>query len=163
MEDFVPTKFRVLAIAAIIFSAVAAPLPAQQPVGARQLFDGKMLPDVEVKTMENGENLFPVRTAHHSGNVRVLPLSGIPIDNVVFKSGAKTYDLFDYLALNRVAGLLILKNGRIVREDYQLGIGPNTRWPSFSMAKSVVSTLIGAALQDGSISSIDDPITEYVP
>src|SRR5258708_33273843 len=140
-EHLVPTtsKLRVLVIAAIVFSAAAAPLPAKQPVGARQLFGGKMLPDVEVKTMENGENLFPVRTAHHSGSVRELPPSGIPINNLVFKSGARTYDLFDYLALNRVAGLLILKNGRIVREDYQLGIGPNTRWPSVSMAQSVVS------------------------
>src|SRR5258708_607069 len=122
-----------------------------------------MLPDVEVKTMQNSENLFPVRTVQHSGKVRELAPSGIALDNVVFKSGAKVYDLFDYLALNRVAGLLILKNGRIVREDYQLGINRNTRWPSFSMCKSVVSTLIGAALQDGSISNIDDPITKYVP
>jgi len=154
---------RVLTLAAIISSAAAAPLPAQQPVGARQLFDGKMLPDVEVKTMENSENLFPVRTVQHGGKVRDFLPSSIALDNVVFKSGGKSYDLFDYLALNRVAGLLILKNGRIIREDYQLGIGPKTRWPSFSMCKSVVSTLIGAALQDGSISSIDDPITKYVP
>ena len=69
------------------------------------------------------------------------------LNNVNFKSAGKTYDLFDYLALNRVAGLLILKNGQIVREDYELGIGPKTRWPSFSMGKSVVSTLIGAALR----------------
>ena len=157
------SMLRVLALAAIIFSAATAPLPAQQPVGARQLYDGKMLPDVEVKAMENTENLFPVRTVQHSGKVRELLPSTVALDNIVFKSGAKTYDLFDYLALNRVAGLLILKNGRLVREDYQLGIGPNTRWPSFSMGKSVVSTLIGAALQDGAISSIDDPITKYVP
>jgi CubicO group peptidase (beta-lactamase class C family) len=71
--------------------------------------------------------------------------------------------LFDYLAVNRVAGLLIVRNGKVVFEDYELGAGPATRWASFSMAKSMTSTLIGAALQDGFIASLDDPVTRYVP
>src|SRR5262249_11858483 len=50
-----------------------------------------------------------------------------------------------------------------VFEDYELGITSASRWPSFSMAKSVSSTLVGAALQQGLIKSLDDPITQYVP
>jgi CubicO group peptidase (beta-lactamase class C family) len=71
--------------------------------------------------------------------------------------------LYDYLADNRVAGILVLKNGEIVFEDYELGIGPDTHWISFSMAKSITSTLAGAALADGSISSLDDLVVKYVP
>jgi CubicO group peptidase (beta-lactamase class C family) len=127
------------------------------------MFDGAMLPGIEIKTMENSENLFPTRTVEHKGKVRELPPAKTTLNNVNFKSAGKRYDLFDYLALNRVAGLLILKNGMVVREDYELGIGPKTRWPSFSMGKSLVSTLIGAALQDGSIYSLDDPVSKYVP
>jgi CubicO group peptidase (beta-lactamase class C family) len=56
-----------------------------------------------------------------------------------------------------------VKNGEVVLEDYELGTGPETHWPSYSMAKSVSSTLIGAALQDGSIGSLDDPVAKYVP
>jgi CubicO group peptidase (beta-lactamase class C family) len=74
----------------------------------------------------------------------------------------KKCDLFDYLALNRVTGPLILKNRAVVREDYELWAGPNTHWPSFSMAKSITSTLTGAALLDGKIASLDDPVTKYV-
>jgi CubicO group peptidase (beta-lactamase class C family) len=71
--------------------------------------------------------------------------------------------LYDYLAYDRVAGLLILKDGKVVLEDYELGASPETRWISFSMAKSVSSTLVGAAILQGLITSIDDPVTKYVP
>jgi CubicO group peptidase (beta-lactamase class C family) len=58
---------------------------------------------------------------------------------------------------------LVLKDGEIAFEDYELGVGPDTHWASFSMAKSVTSTLVGAALADGLISSLDDPVVRYVP
>ncbi len=64
---------------------------------------------------------------------------------------------------NRVSGLLILKNDQIVYETYQYGNTPATRWMSMSLAKSITSTLFGAAIKDGLIGSIDDPVTEYVP
>jgi len=57
----------------------------------------------------------------------------------------------------------VLKDGKVALEDYQLGAGSSTRWPSFSMAKSITSTLVGIALHDGLISSLDDPVTRYVP
>ena len=71
--------------------------------------------------------------------------------------------LFDYLATGRVAGILVLKNGEIALEDYELGIGPDTPWLSFSLAKSITSTLVGAAVADRAISSLDDPVVRYVP
>jgi CubicO group peptidase (beta-lactamase class C family) len=131
--------------------------------GARQVFDGKMLPRVEVETFEHSDTLFPVRLVEHKGPVRPLPASTARLKALQFKSGSKDYDLFDYLAYNRVAGLLILKNGQAVLEDYELGTSTETRWPSFSMAKSVSSTLVGAAMQQGLIRSLDDPIAQYLP
>jgi len=136
---------------------------AQEMAGPREVFDGAMTPDLEVRTFSHSDELFPVRAVERGKNVRELPKAKMPLKNVRFEAGRKHYDLFDYLALNRVAGLLILKNGEVVLEDYELGIGPETHWPSYSMAKSATSTLIGAALLDGSISSLDDPVTQYVP
>jgi len=136
---------------------------AQEIATPRQVFDGAMTPDLEVRTFARSDELFPVRVVEHGSKVRELPKAKTSLKNVQFEAGGKKYDLFDYLALNRVAGLLILKNGEVVREDYELGIGPETHWPSYSMAKSASSTLIGAALQDGSIASLDDPVTKYVP
>jgi CubicO group peptidase (beta-lactamase class C family) len=148
-------------IAPVVFGV--APLLAQEPVGARQMFDGTMRPDEAVRTLANSDKLFPTREIKRGGAVRALPAAKTPLKNVRFEVDGKQYDLYDYLALNRVAGLLVLKNGEVALEDYELGAGPQTHWASFSMGKSVSSTLVGAALADGSIASLDDPVTRYVP
>ena len=59
--------------------------------------------------------------------------------------------------------LLVLKDGNIVSEDYWLTGGPDVKWLSMSVAKSFVSALVGIALQQGRIDSIDDPMAKYLP
>jgi len=147
----------------VLSAASLVSAAAQELAGVQQVYDGTMRPDVEVKTFEHSDELFPARVVERGSRTRKLPKAKSPLKNVYFEAGGKHYDLFDYLALNRVAGLVIMKNGEVVLEDYELGTGPETRWPSYSMAKSVSSTLIGAALFDGSIASLDDPVTKYVP
>jgi CubicO group peptidase (beta-lactamase class C family) len=61
------------------------------------------------------------------------------------------------------AGLLVLQDGKVRLERYARGHGPAERWTSFSVAKSMTSTLVGAAVKDGSIRSLDDPVTRYIP
>ena len=56
-----------------------------------------------------------------------------------------------------------LKDGKIVLERYGLGRTPKDRWTSFSVAKSLTSTLVGAAIQDGKIKGPDAMVTDYVP
>jgi CubicO group peptidase (beta-lactamase class C family) len=148
---------RLCIFASLLFFAIAS-AAAQQPAGARQVFDGAMLPGVEVVTFEHSDTLFPVKRVPRGGAVRPLPRASIPLKNLHFQSRGASYDLFDYLADDRVAGLLILKDGKVVLEDYELGTGPDTRWISYSMAKSMSSTLVGAALKQGLISSLDDPL-----
>jgi len=158
MYTHLPVRVIGLLLLCCIPSAVA-----QQPAGARQVFDGTMLPGVEVVTFEHSDTLFPVNQVPRGGAVRALPRAPAPINNVHFQSRGEEYDLFDYLADNRVAGLLVLKDGKVAFEDYELGAGPDTRWISFSMAKSVASTLVGVALKQGLIGSLDDPLTRYLP
>ena len=64
---------------------------------------------------------------------------------------------------NDVAGLLVIRDGKILLERYALGFNQDGRWTSFSVAKSFTSTLAGAAIADGSIASINDPVTKYLP
>lgn len=145
----------------VVLSATSG--KSQQPAGARQVFDGAMLPEVEVLTFEHSDTLFPVKQVRAGGPVRPLPRAPKKLTNVEFQSRGTEYDLFDYLADNRVAGLLVLKDGKVALEDYELGIRPETRWISFSMAKSVASTLVGAAVQQGLIANLDEPLIHYLP
>lgn len=141
----------------------AGSLQSQQLVGIRNVLDGRLLPGDEVAAFEHSDTLYPAAQVKRGDAVRPLPTAVAQLRDVTFQTGGKQYDLFDYLALNRVAGLLVLKDGKVAMEDYELGAGPETRWASFSMAKSVTSTLIGAALEKGFIASLDEPVTRYLP
>lgn len=79
------------------------------------------------------------------------------------KGGQKEKDLETFITEQKVAGLLILQNGKIRMERYALGFSDAERWTSQSVAKSVTSTLVGAAIKDGYIHSVDDYVTKYIP
>ena len=136
---------------------------AQQWPSYGTLLDGNVLPDTEVAMLSHSDKLFPVNIVFRKGPVRSLPAAPEKLGNVHFQSGGREYDLFDYITSNRVAGLLVLKDGKIAFEDYELGTGPKTHWASFSMAKSVSCTLLAVALKQGLIKSLDEPVTRYVP
>ena len=72
-------------------------------------------------------------------------------------------DVDAYLAGQRAAGLIVVHDGRVRLERYGLGFDANGRWTSFSVAKSMTSTLVGAALRDGAIRSLDDKVSDYLP
>lgn len=71
--------------------------------------------------------------------------------------------LREYMAKSNAAGALVLEDGKVRFEEYALDFGPDQRWTSFSVAKSFTSTLMGAAVADGFIGSMDDPVTMYIP
>ena len=66
------------------------------------------------------------------------------------------------MTAQRTAGLVILHEGRIRLERYGLDFGPGGRWTSFSVAKSLTSTLVGAAIRDGRIRRLDDKVSDYI-
>jgi CubicO group peptidase (beta-lactamase class C family) len=72
-------------------------------------------------------------------------------------------DLDAYLLHQRVAGLIVIQDNKIRLEKYGLGYDGAGRWTSFSVAKSLTSTLVGAAVRDGYIKSLDDKVTVYIP
>lgn len=96
-----------------------------------------------------------------SDEVKELPL-GEPLA-VYTKGGDKEEELEQFFSEQKVAGLIVLQNGKVRLERYGLGQTPDGRWTSQSVAKSVTSTLLGAAIKDGSINSLDDLVVIYLP
>ena len=130
---------------------------------AKEIYDGSIYPDKAVLTYQNTDKVFPTRVIKAGGKASPLVLSDKKITSLTFNSDGKKYDLPDYFALNRVVGLIVLKDGKIAYEHYDYGVKPDTRWMSMSVAKSFVSTLVGAAIKDGYINSVDDPVVKYLP
>lgn len=71
--------------------------------------------------------------------------------------------LKDYMASQHTAGLVIVQDGKIRLERYGQEFAADGRWTSFSVAKSFTSTLVGAAIQDGYIKSLEDKVSQYIP
>jgi len=82
---------------------------------------------------------------------------------VRYRAGVTTHTLDDYIARNPATGLLIARGDTILVERYQYARNDRHRFTSFSMAKTVTAMLIGVAIAEGHIRSVDDPAAAYVP
>ncbi len=150
---------RFLAAVLLCTAATGCSAPAttkkadQLPKDLNVLFWTQDQRDAAFRTMETVPKVV-VNKVEAGGPVYPLP-QGKPID-----LGA---DVDAYMAKQRNAGLIIVQDGKIRLEKYALGYGATGRWTSFSVAKSFTSTLVGAAVKDGYIKSLDDKVTAYIP
>jgi CubicO group peptidase (beta-lactamase class C family) len=128
-----------------------------------RIYAGKMMPAAQIAYFSDPDRVFATRTIRAGAPVRPLSYAAKPLDDLPIHSRGITCDLYDYISRNRVAGLLIMKQDEVVLEHYDLGIDAATRWVSMSVAKSVSTTLVGVAVHDGLIGSIDDPLVRYLP
>ena len=80
-----------------------------------------------------------------------------------YRHQGEWHTLTDYLARNPVTGLLIVRDGTILFEHYQYGRSDRDRFTSQSMAKTILGMLVGIAVDEGSIRSLDDAAADYVP
>jgi CubicO group peptidase (beta-lactamase class C family) len=80
-----------------------------------------------------------------------------------YRTDGEMRDVDGYIERACVAGLLIIKDEQIVMERYSLGLEESVRWSSMSTIKSLTSTLVGVALQQGAIASLDDAVSKYLP
>ena len=106
------------------------------------------------------DTFFLTRTVKAGSHAHALG-RGRPL--AAFENGGARAEYFaGFMKDQRVGGVLVLHDGRIRLERYAPPDSPATRWNSFSVAKSITSTLVGAAMKDGHIKSLDDPVTRYI-
>lgn len=153
------------AIGAVLFLAVASkaqePLPGAQEKTAFELTPAVIAmrwqwlnPNINSFTFREGKDVFEYRDVHRAGEVWDLPRGEaitLPGDYEAFAERSFTN------------AFLVIRDGRIVFEDYLNRMTPETRHIAFSMSKTITGLLIGIALDRGEIGSLDDPAMRYIP
>ena len=117
------------------------------------------------KLVENFRSLYqqyPSTTLHRTDPVYQLPVRSreLPISYVY---NGETKNISDWIKRTDTTGLIVLKDGAIIFENYYNGNDKSTHTISFSVSKSFVSFLIGVALEEGKIDSIHDQVDKYAP
>ena len=150
------TTLRTLLITLAASAAVAAPAFADiapkpvLPKNQNTLFWSEPEREGGFRAMEK---VFPTHTVRHGKRLHALA-PGKPL---------RVEGLKAYMTDKDVAAVVVLQNGRLRLEAYDRGFSRAGRWTSFSVAKSFTSTLVGAAVKDGYIKSLNDPVIAYLP
>jgi len=105
------------------------------------------------------DQLFAHRTIRCGPRPRSLP-RGPELSLVANGSGL---DVGAFMNRNAMVGILVIHRGRVVLERYALGLQEHDRWSTMSTVKSMTAMLVGAAIHDGAIASVDDALTSYLP
>lgn len=129
-------------------------LLATVPTNRDLLFWTQAQRDAAFRALDRLPFLAKSRVVSTGGTPSALP-AGAPLK--------LTSDVDAYMTAQRSAALLILHDGKLRLERYGLGFDATGRWTSFSVAKSFTSTLVGAAVNDGFIKSLDDKVSLYIP
>ena len=155
-----------VAVAALASPALAAPdeellgKSAGYPIGTRAnwFYDES----VRVGSFSNLDKILP----HNVLRPAAVPLplrKAAAEPKLEYRFNGQTLTIDDFLQRQRIAGLLIIRDGEILLERYQYDRGPDNRFVSHSMAKSIVSLGVGLALAEKKIASLDVPVSTYVP
>jgi CubicO group peptidase (beta-lactamase class C family) len=120
-------------------------------------------PDRAAHSFQSMSELFPTRTVARAGPIHHFDRDERPLGGVGYEFDGESRTIDEFFQRNRTAGIVVLHHGTLVFEHYGLGAADTTRFTSWSVAKSFTSTLVGLAIGDGLVDSVDDPLVEYVP
>jgi CubicO group peptidase (beta-lactamase class C family) len=121
----------------------------------RRLYDGVLSTADTAFALRHVDRMFPTRTV--ARGERVSPLQPTdPFDSELQRL------VDDHVRDHVVTGFAVLHRGRLVHEQYRLGNGRRARTTSMSMVKSMCTTLVGVAVHQGRLASLDEPLTDHV-
>jgi len=142
----------------------AAGGPAAEEYDAREGYRIRAIPRAQffVGAFSHYDQIFEGRLIRRAATPsRLARASAEPV--LRYEYQAQTLSLDDYLVRNPTTGLLIARGDTILVERYQYARHDRHRFTSFSMAKTVTAMLIGIAIAEGRIRSVDDMAAAYVP
>ena len=110
---------------------------------------------------------FPERVMENAGPAFYFDQNTSPelFQTIKYRSNGEWVqaDFEEFLESTNTTSLIIIQNDAILYENYFNGYSRDSIVTSFSMAKSFTSALIGIAIGEGLISSVNDPVIEYIP
>ncbi len=115
-----------------------------------------------VENFRSMTRVFDYRTVRRNGPIYRIPYESKRLPEVYAYAGG-THSLMQWLEKTDTSGLIIIHDGKVAFERYYRGNSAKTHWISWSVCKSLVSALVGFALEDGLIRSLSDPVSDYVP
>src|SRR5215471_7312036 len=117
-------------------------------------------PRYRVGAFSHLDQLYPTRTVASGGALWAFKYANAPLR---YQWQGRSSSVDDYLARNPVTGLLLARDDVILVERYQYARTDRNRLLSQSMVKSITGVLVGLALADGAIRSVDDTVEAYAP
>lgn len=142
----------------VLTEGAPSTVPVAVQIARWRMLDG----DINALTFRSMDRLFTTRTVAHAGAPWRLPRADAALD-FTYGFGGKNYTAQDFLDRTYTNALLVMKDGKIVSEIYRNNSDENSRFIAWSMTKSITSLLVGCALTEGRIKSIDDNIAIYLP
>lgn len=136
---------------------IAAPRPHDPPASAFLYWP----PQFQAHGYRIVDRLFNSRSVPAGGDGTPMPYG--PEPEIAYRSANSVRTVDDFMDHNVVAGLLVLKSGKIVLERYGLGLTPADRWSTMSTVKSITAMLVGACIQDGILGGLEDTVDRYLP
>ncbi len=156
------SRTAVAVTAAVVFALLALGLwfaPGPEVTIRQQIFEPAHMEQGFQTMVER----FPSRVVYRGENESPLKRSIRDLNEVRFSADGRDYMFTDLLEVNDTQGLVILHRGEVAYENYFGEAHPGTRFTSWSVAKSFTSTLVGMAIGDGLINSVEDSLEQYVP
>jgi CubicO group peptidase (beta-lactamase class C family) len=146
-------------MAALVTTAASSQTPSKATLELRRHF---MEPGINALTFHTIDSIFATKPVAHGA--RSTPLEGadhkLDFTYIVDGKNIPAEDMFERTFTN---ALIVIKDGRIVAERYRNFTNRQSHFLSMSMAKSVTSILVGIAMDQGKIKSLDEQLTAYVP
>lgn len=111
----------------------------------------------------NLQRIYPTRALPASPSPHPLGERPQDLSSLTYRVDGERFTVADFLAHESSIGVIVVQDGDVVLEHYASGNDATDPWVSFSVTKSVTSMLIGAAVHDGFIESVDEPAVHYLP
>ena len=120
-----------------------------------------MFQNARAELFTHWERVQPHRTLSAATTPRVYKRNTHSIDEVTYEFDGQRYPISHYIEKDNVSGLMLLRNGEVQLEYYGKGLNAQSRNHIWSATKSFTATLVGMALFEGKISSLDDTVEQY--